>query len=308
MLITVTIPCYRSEKNLEFVVDEIRDEFKKHPEHDYQIILVCDGSPDRTDEVIKKLCAGDKKITGVLLSRNFTQQNAKMAALNYVRGDVLVCMDDDGQHPPKEIFKLVDKVSEGYDVVYAYFREKKQSLFKILTSNLYGLISEKLGKKPKGLKFSSFIAYSKFAAEELKKYKSPSPSAGGYLYSLTTKITNVECEQRVRKSGKSGYNLARLFALAITGMTNFTIVPLRMFDVLGIVSALIGMVYGIVLVLRKIIWGKVVPGYTSTMVVVFVIGGLILIGLGVVGEYVGRVYILLSNKPQYVVREEINAE
>ena len=122
MLITVAIPCYRSEKNLKAVVDEIREEFQKHSQYDYQIILVCDGSPDHTDEVIRDLCNADSRITGILLSRNFTQSNAKMAALPYVRGEVLVYMDDDGQHPPEDIFALTDKVQEGYDVVYAHLK------------------------------------------------------------------------------------------------------------------------------------------------------------------------------------------
>lgn len=308
MLISIAIPCYRSEKNLEMVVDEIRSVFAQQEEYDYQIILVCDGSPDHTDEVIRKLCAGDRKIVGVLLSRNFTQSNAKMAALKYVKGEVLVYMDDDGQHPAKDIFRLVEKVREGYDVVYAHFGHKEQSRFKIWTSNLFGKISEKTGRRPKGIKTSSFMAYSRFAAEELKAYTSPTPALGGYLYTVTTRFANIESTQRKRASGKSGYNLIKMISLAVTGMTNFTIVPLRMIDVIGSVSAIAGLLYGLVLVIRKLFFAAVVPGYTSNMVVMLILGGLILISLGLVGEYVGRVYILLSNKPQYVVREDINAE
>ena len=306
MLITVAIPCYRSENNLESVVDEIKEVFREQEDFDYQIILVCDGSPDHTDEVIKKICAEDKKVTGVLLSRNFTQTNAKMAALPYVDGEVLVYMDDDGQHPAKDIFKLVAKVLEGNDVVYAHFTEKRQSFFKIWASDLFGWISEKFDKNPKGIKTSSFLAYSRFSINMLLNYSSPSPSPGGYLYSVTTKIANVESEQRKRKSGTSGYNLIKMMSLAVMVLTNFTIVPLRIIDSLGFFSALIGMVYGLVLVIRKLFMGKVVPGYTSNMVVMLILGGLVLIGLGVVGEYVGRVYMLLSNKPQYIVREVIN--
>ena len=308
MLVSIAIPCYRSEKNLEMVVDEIRSVFSQQEEYDYQIILVCDGSPDHTDEVIRKLCAGDKKIIGVLLSRNYTQSNAKMAALKYVKGEVLVYMDDDGQHPAKDIFRLVEKVREGYDVVYAHFGHKEQSRFKIWTSNLFGKISEKTGRRPKGIKTSSFMAYSRFAADELKAYTSPTPALGGYLYTVTTRFANIESTQRKRASGKSGYNLIKMISLAVTGMTNFTIVPLRMIDVIGSVSAIAGLLYGLVLVIRKLFFAAVVPGYTSNMVVMLILGGLILISLGLVGEYVGRVYILLSNKPQYVVREDINAE
>ena len=306
MLVSIAIPCYRSEKNLEMVVDEIRSVFTQQEEYDYQIILVCDGSPDHTDEVIRKLCADDRKIIGVLLSRNFTQSNAKMAALKYVKGDVLVYMDDDGQHPAKDIFRLVEKVREGYDVVYAHFDHKEQSRFKIWTSNLFGKISEKTGRRPKGIKTSSFMAYSRFAADELKTYTSPTPALGGFLYTVTTRFANIESTQRKRASGKSGYNLMKMISLAVTGLTNFTIVPLRMIDVIGSVSAIAGLLYGLVLIIRKLFFAAVVPGYTSNMVAMLILGGLILISLGLVGEYVGRIYILLSNKPQYVVREELN--
>ena len=306
MLISVAIPCYRSEKNLEKVVDEIRSVFAQREEYNYQIILVCDGSPDHTDEVIRKLCAEDEKIVGVLLSRNFTQSNAKMAALKYVQGEVLVYMDDDGQHPAEDIFRLVEKVREGYDVVYAHFDHKEQSRFKIWTSDLFGKLSEKTGRRPKGIKTSSFMAYSRFAVDELKGYTSPTPSLGGYLYTVTTRFANIESTQRKRASGKSGYNLLKMISLAVTGMTNFTIVPLRMIDVVGSVSAVIGLLYGLILLVRKLFFAAVVPGYTSNMVVLLILGGMILISLGLVGEYVGRIYILLSNKPQYVVREELN--
>lgn len=306
MLISVAIPCYGSEKNLESVVSEIKSVFASQNEHQYQIVLVCDGSPDHTDEVIKKLCAEDSNITGVLLSRNFTQSNAKMAALPYVKGDVLVFMDDDGQHPAEDIFKLVNKVNEGYDVVYAHFKEKQQSFFKIWTSDLFGWLSVKFGRRPKGIKTSSFLAYSRFSIDMLKKYESPSPSPGAYLYCMTTKITNVESVQRKRKSGKSGYNLAKLLELSVKGLTNFTIVPLRIMDAAGMGIALTGILYGLFLFIRKLFFHIGAKGYTSLMVAMLILGGLILFGLGIVGEYTGRVYMLLSNKPQYVVRTVIN--
>lgn len=307
MLITIAIPCYRSEKNLEMVVGEIRTVFAARKEYEYQIILVCDGSPDHTDDVIRKLCAEDRQIVGVLLSRNFTQSNAKMAALPYVRGEVLVFMDDDGQHPAEDIFRLVEKVREGYDVVYAHFDHKEQSGFKIWTSNLFGWLSVKMGLRPKGIQVSSFLAYSRFAVDELKAYTSPTPTPGGYLYTVTSRFANIESTQRKRASGKSGYNLVKMISLAVTGMTNFTIVPLRIIDVVGSISAVAGVIFGLVLIIRKLFFASVVPGYTSNMVVMLILGGLILISLGLVGEYVGRIYMLLSNKPQYVVREALNA-
>lgn len=308
MLITVAIPCYKSSKTIEGVVKEIRDEFSKRPEYTYQIVLVNDGSPDNTFEVIRKLCAEDENIVGVDLSRNYTQQNAKMAALPYVEGDVLVYMDDDGQHPAYGIFQLVEKMSEGYDLVYAKFAKKKTSAFKVITSEWNSRIREMLGVKPKGIRTSPFMAMNRLLIDKAIEYRSPSPSLGIYLLHVTTRIANVEVEHRARKIGKSGYTLKKLFDLAIRSYTNFTIIPLRLASYLGMATALIGLVYGLFLFIRKLVHPSVVAGYTSTMAVLLFIGGMIMFMLGILGEYVGRMYMLLSNEPQYTVRETLNSK
>lgn len=308
MLITVAIPCYKSSKTIEGVVKEIRDEFSKRPEYTYQIVLVNDGSPDNTFEVIRKLCAEDENIVGVDLSRNYTQQNAKMAALPYVEGDVLVYMDDDGQHPAYGIFQLVEKMSEGYDLVYAKFAKKKASAFKVITSEWNSRIREMLGVKPKGIRTSPFMAMNRLLIDKAIEYRSPSPSLGIYLLHVTTRIANVEVEHRARKIGKSGYTLKKLFDLAIRSYTNFTIIPLRLASYLGMATALIGLVYGLFLFIRKLVHPSVVAGYTSTMAVLLFIGGMIMFMLGILGEYVGRMYMLLSNEPQYTVREIIKTD
>ncbi|MBR0516227.1 MAG: glycosyltransferase, partial [Eubacterium sp.] len=157
MLISICIPCYKSSKTLPKVYESVVEEFKKHPEHDYQFVLVNDGSPDATFAAIKEIAAKDEKVTGVDLSRNYGQVNAKMAALQYAKGDVICFMDDDGQHPAEGIFQLLAKMQEGgYDVVYAHFAKKKASFFKKLTSDLHNHIAEKMENKPKGVHRSSF--------------------------------------------------------------------------------------------------------------------------------------------------------
>lgn len=306
MLISIGIPCYRSEKYLKKTVYGIIEEFKKRPEYDYQLILVCDGSPDHTDDVIRGLCKEDRKITGVLLSRNYSQNNAKMAALPYVKGEVLVYMDDDGQHSPEDIFRLSEKIQEGYDIVYAKFNIKREGVFRGWASDLYNVIAEKFDNRPKGIKISAFCAYSRFAVDQLLNHRNPIPSPGAYLYSTTTKVANIDSEQVERKEGKSGYNLIKLFRLAFITLTNFTVEPLRIIDKIGFVSAIIGFIYGIVAVIKRLVLKSYVAGYTSTIVLILIFGGLILFSLGIVGEYIARVYMLLSNKPQYIVREEIN--
>ena len=159
MLISICIPCYRSAKTLPAVVEEVKNEFVKHPEHEYQMVLVNDGSPDNTYEVIQTICKDDPKIIGVDLSRNYGQASAKMCALRYAKGDAIVFMDDDGQHPASGIFQLVDKLNEGYDVVYAKFKHKKHNAFKRMTSKMHNKLSEAMGTKPKGIYRSSYSAW-----------------------------------------------------------------------------------------------------------------------------------------------------
>lgn len=309
MLITIAIPCYRSSKTLPFVVSEILEEFAKQDKYDYQIVLVNDGSPDggATYQTIQTLCRENTKITGIDLSRNFGQQAAKMAALPYVKGDILVYMDDDGQHPASGIFALADKVLEGFDVVYARFPQKKTTIFKKATSWLHGKIAEWNGTRPKGISISPFHAWSRLCVDAIKNYRSPFPSFVGYLSKITTRYANVDIEHRVRKEGRSNYNLKRLFSLWLMSFTNFSIVPLRVIDVFGMISACVGMLMSILLIIQKLINPHIAAGYTSIMAVLLIVSGIMMLALGLMGEYIGRIYMILSDMPQYMVREVENA-
>ncbi len=308
MLISIAIPCYNSEKTIENVVKEIKEVFSAQAEYDYQIVLVNDRSPDDTFGAIRRICENDTKVIGVDLSKNYGQASAQMAALQYVKGDITVFMDDDGQHPPQEIFKLIDKVNEGFDVVFAAFPQKKHSIFKRLTSRLNSWMLEVTNRKMKGVTTSSYFALSKFASRAMLSYKSPFPSLGGYLMQITRKMTNVEISHRERMAGKSNYSLKKLIKLWLQGFTNFSIAPLRFASWLGGICAMTGIGFAVYLVIRKIIGGNVQTGYTSLMAVVLVVGGLIMLMLGMLGEYIGRMYILLSNMPQYSVRSVLNNE
>ena len=309
MLITIAIPCYRSSKTLPFVVSEIREAFAQQDTYDYQIVLVNDGSPDdgATYHTIRSLCAEDHRITGVDLSRNFGQQTAKMAALPYVHGEILVYMDDDGQHPATGIFILAEKICEGYDVVYAEFSRKKASVFKKITSWLHGKIAEWNGTRPKGVSISSFEAWSRLCVDAGRTYHSPFPSSTGFLSKITTRFANVDIEHRERKEGRSGYNFKRLFSLWLMCFTNFSVMPLRIVDVFGVVAACIGMLMSVILIIQKLINPHVVAGYTSLMAVLLIVSGIMMLALGLTGEYIGRMYMILSDMPQYMVREAVNA-
>lgn len=304
--VSVAIPCYKSALTIPTVVDDIRAAIAQRENFDYQIILVNDSPDDNTFDIITGLCQDDPKIIGINLSRNFGQTTAKMAALPYVTGDVLVYMDDDGQHPANQIYRLVDKVLEGNDLVYARFPRKKHSLFKRFTSWLNSKVLELNGSKPRGIVLSSYCAMSMVAVQALKKYKSPFPSIGGYLSHVTFRYENVDMEHHDRLAGHSNYTLKKMMQLWLTGFTNFSTVPLRFSAVLGGVLAVFGFLTAVFMVVRKLINPDIAAGYTSSIAVQFFIGGVIMMILGLCGEYIGRIYMTVSNMPQYAVREVIN--
>lgn len=304
--VSVAIPCYKSALTIPTVVNDIRSAIAQRDGYDYQIVLVNDYPDDNTFEVISQLCREDPKIIGVNLSRNFGQTTAKMAALPYVTGDVLVYMDDDGQHPADQIYLLVDKVLDGYDMVYARFPHKKHSLFKRFTSWLNAKVLEFNGTKPKDIVISSYHAMSRTAVDALKKYKSPFPSMAGYLFHVVRRYANVDMEHQERLAGHSNYTLGKMLKLWLTGFTNFSTMPLRLSAFVGGGCAAIGFITGAIVVIRKLINPAIAAGYTSSIALQLFIGGMIMMILGLCGEYIGRIYMTVSNMPQYEIRESLN--
>ena len=308
MLVTVAIPCYNSSQTLEFVVSDIKKQFEDKPDFDYQIVLVNDNSKDNTFEVIENLCKKDRKITGVDLSKNYGQVSAQMAAMHFVNGDVAVFMDDDGQHPADEMFKLIEAIQQGNDLVYACFPNKKHSFFKRITSKLNSKLLEWTNRKPRGIKLSSYFALSSVSINALKKYRSPYPSIGGYLLQITRRVVNVEVTHKERIAGNSNYTLKKMITLWMQGFTNFSIAPLRLASFMGVFSAFVGILIGVALVIQKLCNPNMAVGYTSIMATVLFVGGLLMLMIGILGEYIGRMYILLSNMPQFNIRETLNAD
>ena len=306
MLVSIAIPCYRSSKTIGDVVASIKAEFNNKPDYEYEIILVNDGSPDNTFEVIYDICNKDERITGINLSKNFGQSAAKMAAIPYVSGDVLVFMDDDGQHPASGIFKLIDKLSEGYDMVYAYFPKKKHSFFKRITSNLHNHILYKIGSKPKDLHLSSFLAINKYAIDTLKNSGCPTIAVGAYLRRLTNKVVNIEIEHHSREQGKSGYSISKLFKLWKKSITSFNTFWLKLPFTLGIITGLAGIISSVFLIVKKILDPSIPIGYISLLPVILILSSVIMLLLGIVGEYIGKLFIMTSKLPPYSIRTVIN--
>ena len=313
--ISFVIPCYRSEGTIRKVVDEIRDTVSAHNDavsngavsssavDDYEIVLVNDCSPDGVWNEIKTLAAEDPNIKGICLAKNFGQHSALMAGYANATGDYIVSLDDDGQTPACETYKLVEKLEEGFDVVYGYYNHAAQHLFRRLGSWTNKKMAEAIIGQPKTLNTTSFFIMRKFIADEIVRYPHPFPYISGLVFRATKNLGNVYVGHRKRLEGKSGYTLSGLISLWVNGFTAFSVKPLRAATFIGILCALVGFVAGLFVVYEKFMNPQVPIGYTSLLATLLFVGGMIMLLLGLIGEYVGRIYISINQSPQYVVRE-----
>ena len=306
LLLSFTIPCYRSAKTLPAVVDEIIARVAALGKYDYEIIAVNDCSPDNTWQVIQTLCSENPRIKAINLAKNVGKHGALMAAYSLIKGDIIIGVDDDGQCPLDQLEALIAPLYEGYDMAMAQYPKKKQSGFKNFGSKVNDFMVRFLIGKPKGLVFSNFIARKRFVCEEIIKYTNPYPYLEGLTLRATHNIALVPMEERARTSGQSGYTLKKSLALWVNGCTAFSVTPLRLATVMGAVFAVLGFCAGIVVILQKLFAAQVQAGYTSLMAVLLFVSGVIMILLGIIGEYLGRIYICINNAPQYVIRETIN--
>lgn len=304
--VSFVIPCYRSEHTLPHVIDEIEGTMEKLKQYAYEIILVNDCSPDHTWETIRALCAKKEFIRGINFARNFGQHAALMAGLRSTSGDYVVCLDDDGQTPADEVDKLLTKLEEGYDAVYAQYEHKQHSAFRNLGSKVNELMTRVMLEKPAELYISSYFAVKRFVVDDMIRYENSYPYVIGLVLRATRNIANVMVQHREREEGSSGYTFKKLIALWFNGFTAFSVKPLRIATGLGIICACIGFLYGIYTIIKKLINPAVPLGFSSLMAALVFFGGMIMIILGLIGEYIGRIYISMNNSPQYVIRERIN--
>lgn len=308
MKISFVIPCYRSEHTLEMVVAEIIDTLAIRSITDYEIILVNDCSPDNVWDVIKRLAMNNSRIKGIFLARNFGQHSALMAGYEECTGDYVVSLDDDGQTPISQLYELLDKLQEGYDVVYAFFANKHKKLYREIGTYIATKMTEKLIGMPKGNRGSSFFVMRRFVLNEILRYKNAYPFLPGLVFRTTKNVSCVPVKKRKRIEGESGYSLMSLIGLFMNGVTAFSVKPLEISAYIGFIMAMIGFIYAVVVVVRKAIGNTVVLGWSSLIATFLFIGGMILISLGLIGEYIGRIYISLNNSPQYVVKERVGAD
>ncbi|MFO1305826.1 MAG: glycosyltransferase family 2 protein [Burkholderiales bacterium] len=268
----------------------------------FEIVLVCDASPDDSWTAIRAASAADPRVRGVLLRRNAGQHNATMAGLHHARGAKIVVMDDDLQHPPEAIPSMLARLDEGFDVCYTRYLHRKHPLWKRLGSAVNDHAARVLLGKPANLYLSSFKALQREVAREVVRYDGPFAYVDGLLLDVTRHITTVDIEHGERHAGAGNYTLRTSLQLWLKMATSFSVYPLRLMAVGGFVLAMISAAFGIGIAIYKLMHPEIPAGWTSLIATILFVGGIQMLGLGLLGEYLGRAYLKLNRKPQFVVR------
>lgn len=306
--ISYVIPCYRSQHTVGGVVAEIAATMQTMPQYGYEVILVNDCSPDNTIGTIRSLVAADPHVMGVDLAKNFGQHAALMAGFHKCSGDIVVCLDDDGQTPADEVGKLLERIDAGYDVVYASYDSKRQAGWRNFGSWVNSKMTEIMLGKPPELVVNSYFAARRFVVDEMLRYEHCYPYVIGLVLRSTKHICNVPVHHRAREEGRSGYTLSKLLNLWMNGFTSFSVKPLRIATYFGTLFAAAGFLYLIYIIVSHFTSTGAPIGWASTTALLLLLGGMILVVLGIMGEYVGRIYMCANAAPQYVEREVIRHE
>ena len=304
MLYSIVIPCYKSSKTIRKVVEMTMQEMDRLDRREYEFVLVDDCSPDdgETMAALMGLVRDYACVKVVELAKNAGQHNAVMAGLNEGSGDVFIAMDDDMQTHPSQLGKLLDEFDKGYDIVYGYYEHKEHSKFRNFGSYVNYMTVRILLKKPKDLKTSSFWVIRKFVRDYAVEYKSAYTHLQGLFLRTTRNISSVPIQHFKREVGTSNYTLKKLIKLW-SNIIGFSIVPLQMATYTGFFFSLIGILAAIGVIILKFVRPATYIGWPSMMATICFFSGLNLMFMGIIGEYVGRIFLGMSKNPQYVVRQ-----
>ncbi len=301
--ISIVIPVYNSSS----IIDELYKRIFQAIQLPYEIIFVNDCSKDDSWKKIVSLSKQHPSITGINLRKNSGQDNAILAGLRISKGNYCVMMDDDLQHNPADILQLYNECIKGFDVCYANFNSRKQNIVKNLGSNVNGKMAELLVSKPKGIYLSPFKIINKSTATEIAQFAGPYPYIDGIILTITQNLCQIDVEHLKRFNGKSNYTLSKSISVFIKLFTGFSVLPLRIATFIGCIATFVGFILSLKYLYDYFISKNYIEGWTTVVVLIIFFGGLILITLGIMGEYIGRMYLTLNNKPQYSISEIVRS-
>ncbi len=303
IVLSIVVPVYRSMDVLSELVIQIGQALSGSEfSNSFEVILVNDCSPDKSWLIIEELAKENQCVRGISLRKNAGQHNATMAGLRFSRGDIIIVMDDDLQHPPSALVQLARSISAGSDVCYTRYRGRQHAAWKRWGSKLNDWAAAVVLKKPRGLYLSSFKALSRDIAEIILQYDGPYTYIDGLILNATGAISTIDIDHQKRWSGEGNYNLKRSVSLWLKMATGSSIYPLRVATIAGFLVAIGSLFVLGYVVAEKIIHPEMQPGWASLIAAILFIGGLQMIFLGILGEYIGRIYVRVNNMPQFLVR------
>ena len=299
--LSVVIPVYNGGHTIMRVVENCIKHLSSP--FDLEIILINDGSSDNSEEVCKKLVEMYPKfVLFANLAKNVGEHAAVIAGISQTTGEAVAILDDDGQNPPEEVLKLIEELNHGFDVVYGAPIKRGYGFLRNLFSAFNDKVATVLIKKPPNVYLSSFKIISRFLADYIVKHANPNPYIDSLVFQCTNKISQISVNQSERKEGTSNYNLRKLFRVWLNMMTTSSNLPLRIASLFGLAFALLGALVSLYLIMEYLIYGVAVQGYVSIIVGVLVFSGIQLLCLGMIGEYIGRIF-QNTQLSTFVIRE-----
>lgn len=306
--ISILIPCYNEEQSLPLLYPELVKLMSDNPDYEWELMFVNDGSKDDTLSVLQRLRQQDSRVNYVDLSRNFGKEAAMLAGFDHVTGDCMVIIDADLQHPPTLIPEMIKWWEQGYDDVYAKRKTRgKESWLRKRLSLLFYQILQRSSRFNVLQNVGDFRLLDRSCINALKMLRESERYTKGMYSWIGFKKKDVEFEQGDRIAGESSWSYKQLFSFAIDGITSFTSAPLRISTIIGFVVSLCAFLYMIYVFIKSLIYGDPVQGYPTLVILILFLGGIQLLSLGIIGEYIGRIYNETKNRPDYIVRE-VNGE
>ena len=302
-LISILIPCYNEAQSLPILIPKLEDIANNLKHYDWEFLCVNDGSKDNTLEVLRELRKEYNRVNYIDLSRNYGKENAMLAGFDYVKGDCMVIMDADLQHPPHVIIQMLEKWEEGNDDVYASRLSRgKESWLRKKLSLLYYRILQRSTRLEVLPNVGDFRLLDRRCINALKQLRENNRYTKGMYCYIGFRKTYVTFETEDRIAGESSMNYKTLINLAIEGILSYTTVPLRIATVIGVLTSLFAFIYMLVVFIKTLLCGDPVQGYPTMMIVILFLGGIQLLALGILGEYIGRIFTETKNRPVYFVR------
>ena len=302
--VTILIPCYNEEKSLPFLHDALQKLMEENSHYQWQILFVDDGSKDKTLEVQKELAAGDSRYAYVSLSRNFGKENAMLAGFDFAQGDCVIILDADMQDPPELIPEMLKWWEEGYDDVYAKRQTRgSESFIRRWLSLSYYNILQRFSRFDILKNVGDFRLLDRKCIEALKEIRENQRYTKGMFSWIGFNKKEVVFSRGDRVAGKSAWDIRKLFNLGIEGITSFTTAPLRISTIIGVVVSIVSFFLMFIYLFKAIFFGDPVQGFPTLITVILFLGGIQLLSLGIIGEYLSRIFIETKHRPVYIVKE-----